>query len=441
MTPIFLERPLRRFTTNRSIDCGDAIDTAEWRAQPLSRFHALPLKPSLKILHHFRTRGSGAEGVHVAGIANAFAELGHRVVFSSPTGVDPRKTRGANPYAEAGKPGALARLTRRLPAFAFELLEIGYNAPAFFRNAALLQREQCDLIYERHAFFLFSTAFVARRFRVPLVVEVNELVGDPRVRRQPVFSAFARFCDRIVFRAASLIVAVSPHLQRRIAESGIDSKKILVLPNAVDRADFATPADGSGVRRRLGIGDATVIGFAGWFVPWHRLEMLLEVFAGLSAREKNLKLLLVGEGELRAALESVASRLGVRASVIFAGAVPHGEIPAHAAAMDICVVPHSNEYRSPIKLFEYMGQGRAVVAPRTEPIEMIVRDGVNGLLFQPGSNDDLAAQLANLAANPDLRERLGRQAREDVLENHTWTKNARRILDALGGNPGIAVSS
>ena len=67
--------------------------------------------------------------------------------------------------------------------------------------------------------------------------------------------------------------------------------------------------------------------------------------------------------------------------------------------MDIGVVPHSNEYRSPIKLFEYMGQGKAVVAPRTEPIEMVVNDGVNGLLF-----DSASKEVDSALAELDRRE-------------------------------------
>ena len=96
--------------------------------------------------------------------------------------------------------------------------------------------------------------------------------------------------------------------------------------------------------------------------------------------------------------------------------------------MNVCVVPHSNVYRSPIKLFEYMARGRAVVAPRTEPIETVVRHGENGLLFDPQDAADLRAQLARLANDSDLCERLGQAARETVRARHTWVENARAAL-------------
>ena len=317
------------------------------------------------------------------------------------------------------------------PKFLFELLEIAYNAFAGVRLSALLAREPFDLLYERHAFFLCVTALLAERRRVPLVVEVNELPGDERIRAQPWLLPLARLADRITFRRARLIVVVSPHLQRRIEAMGVRPENILVLPNAVDEQTLATSADGTAIRRRCDCENAILIGFAGWFVPWHRLEFLLAAFADLATREPNLRLMLVGDGPLREDLESQTAALGVAARVIFPGPVPHSAMPDYLAAMDICVVPHSNAFRSPIKLFEYMAQGRAVVAPRTEPIALVVRPGENGLLFDPESEDDLRSQLTVLIADAALRSRLGEQARRDVAEKHTWTQNARAVLSRL----------
>lgn len=389
----------------------------------------------MKILFHFRTQGTGAEGVHLAGIASALEELGHTLVFSSPTGLDPRSTAGRNPFARGPRRGLLARLAARAPAFIFELLEIGYNAVAVARNRALLSREKCELIYERHAFFLCSTALLAHWRGVPLVVEVNELTGDERVRAEPLLAALARWADRITFARASLIVAVSPHLARRIAALGIAPEKIVVLPNAVAASSFDRPADPGRVRRAHGLADAVVIGFSGWFVPWHRLDRLITEFAPLARGDASLRLMLVGDGDLKSALAGQAEQLGIADRVVFTGAIPHAEMADHLAAMDIAVVPHSNAYRSPIKLFESMAQGCAVVAPRIEPIEAIIRHGENGVLFDPADAADLSRQLARLITDATLRKQLGNRAREDVRANHTWTKNAETMLQKLSEVP------
>ena len=384
----------------------------------------------MRILYHFRTQGTGAEGVHIAGIATALEGLGHEVVFSSPTGVDPRATAGANPFGQR-KRGLLARLAAKAPGIVFECLELAYNAVAWLRNRRLLAQERCGLIYERHAFFLCSTALLAQRRGVPLVVEVNELGGDERIRPEPWLAPLARWADRVTFVRASLIVVVSPHLQRRIVAMGIAPEKILVLPNAVGESALDAPADSAAVRAGLGLGDATVIGFVGWFVAWHRLDVLLAQFAALT--DPRIRLLLVGDGVLRGALVEQAAQLGIGERIVFAGSVPHSEIPSHIAAMDICVVPHSNEFRSPIKLFECMARARAVVAPVTEPIAMVLRDGENGLLFDPENPATLGTALARLIADEPLRTRLGQQAQADVRARHTWRHNAEAVLAGVRG--------
>ncbi len=385
----------------------------------------------MNILFHFRTQGTGAEGVHLAGMAGAFRRLGHTVVFSSPASIDPTATAGENPFLPRRR-SLLARLAAHAPAVLFELLEIAYNAFAGFRLGTLLRQERFDLIYERHAFFLCITAFLAQRHRLPLVVEVNELAGDERVRADPWLLPLARLADRITFQRARLIVVVSPHLQRRVEAMGISPAKILVLPNGVDEQTLATPADGQSIRRRYQCESAVVVGFAGWFVPWHRLDALVAQFAALAAGKAGLRLMLVGDGPLRKSLETQTSALGIREHLILPGPVPHSKMPEYLSATDICVIPHSNAYRSPIKLFEYMAAGRAIVAPHTEPIALILRHGENGLLFDPENDGALHGQLAALAGDPALRSRLGIQARRDVGERHTWTENARKLLSRIG---------
>ena len=385
----------------------------------------------MRILYHFRTQGTGAEGIHIAGMARAFEELGYTVTFSSPTGNDPRETAGASPFAQGASRTLLSRLAAGLPAILFECMEIAYNHVAYRRNRAVLGQGKFDFIYERHAFFLSSTAKLAKERGIPLVVEVNEFAGDERVRATPRLHTLARRADLITFQAARLIVVVSPHLQRRIADLGIDSGKVLVMPNAVGEHFFAAPSQRTHVRSRLGLDESLIIGFVGWFVAWHRLDRLIEVFASISGAHHSARLLLVGDGPLKSALLSQAKSLGVGERVVLVGPVPHADIHGWLDAMDVAVVPHANEYRSPIKLFEAMARGKAVLAPRTEPIASVVQDGTTGMLFSTNDEADLAGKLGVMVEDTALRERLGAAARMDVENNHTWRMNAQKVLDAL----------
>ncbi len=390
----------------------------------------------MNILYHFRTRGTGPESVHIAGVAKAFEDVGNKVSFCSPTDVNPLECAGANPYGGRARSGLIRRLVDLCPGFLFEFLELGYNISAWRRIKRLLSSGDFGLIYERHAFFLCSTAILAKRRGIPLVIEVNELVGDDRVRRQPLLSPLARKCDRIALSRASVIITVSPHLKRRIADMGIDAQKILVLPNAIDEADYESLPTPFELPERLHPApDTVVIGFVGWFVAWHRLDRLIEVVANLARTRPQLRLALVGDGELRDSLKAQVETVGLESQTWFTGSVAHSEIPAQIGCMDICVVPHSNEFRSPIKLFEYMGQGKTIVAPRTEPIEMVIEDGKNGILFDPESVDGLERALEKVIDNQELRQRIGKQARTDALERHTWKRNAEKTLAAVASAP------
>ena len=233
---------------------------------------------AMHILYHFRTQGVGAEGVHVAGVSGAFRELGHEVTFSSPTGVDPTKSGGGDPYAKKAGNGAASiwgPLARHAPRILFETMELGYNGVALARNLQLIRHHHVDVIYERHAYFGCLTALLARWARLPLVVEVNELVGDERVRGEPVLASIALSTDRMVFAQADLIVVVSPHLKRLLVDRGVDAQKIVVQPNGVALRDVKTAADPGAVRQRHHLSDALVVGFVGFFVKWHRLDWLI----------------------------------------------------------------------------------------------------------------------------------------------------------------------
>src|SRR5277367_1822166 len=107
----------------------------------------------MNILFHFRIQGTGAEGVHIAGMAGAFRALGHGVVFSSPGSVDPTATAGENPFRSRRR-SFLGRLAAAAPRVVFELMEIAYNAFAGGQLETLLRHEKFGLVYERHAFFL-----------------------------------------------------------------------------------------------------------------------------------------------------------------------------------------------------------------------------------------------------------------------------------------------
>lgn len=118
---------------------------------------------------------------------------------------------------------------------------------------------------------------------------------------------------------------------------------------------------------------------------------------------------------------------------LYAGHVPPDEAPLYLSAFDVCALPlpaetHFAQYASPMKLFEYMAAGRAIVASDLPSWSDVVTDRETALLLPP---DDVAAwseAIDSLRHDGDLRMRLGKCARERALEHYSWDVRAERIL-------------
>src|SRR6266566_3881819 len=204
--------------------------------------------------------------------------------------------------------------------------------------------------------------------------------------------------------------------------------RVHVIPNGVDaerfRPDVRPAAPGT-------LGSFTV-GFVGSMKPWHGLDVLVEAFARLHGRVPDARLLLVGDGPARAAACADLSARGLGGVVHCTEAVPPLEVPGLLTSLDAAVAPYAcanGFYFSPLKVYEYMAAGRAVVASRVGQLQTVIQHDVNGLLCPPGDAAALAAALERLRCEPAVRARLGRAARATVLDNHTWDAVAARVLE------------
>ena len=382
----------------------------------------------MRILLHHRTRALGAEGVHIRGIARALQDIGHEVHVVSPRGLTSISDGGSTHRKTAVRTGVFDWVSRHAPELFFEICELGYNIVGYRNIRRLLDKHHFDLVYERYAFFTWCGVFLAKKRGVPYVVEVNEVAGIERVRGQ-VLVPLSRFIERRVFEKADAIIVVSEFLKDRIARDRIDTAKVHVCPNATDVRMFHPLVDSRGAKQRFHLGNRITIGFTGSLLPWHNLELLFEAVREIiDEGEYDLSLLLVGEGPFRQDLEDSVAGKNLREHVVFAGAVDYSEVAELIGAMDICVIPHSNLFRSPIKLFEYMAMGKPVIAPDTRPIAQVIRHGENGFLFKVGDKDSLKRALVYLLQNKQKRTELGETARKTVCEAHTWGHNAREIV-------------
>jgi glycosyltransferase involved in cell wall biosynthesis len=245
--------------------------------------------------------------------------------------------------------------------------------------------------------------------------------------------SLAKWCEGAAWRGADLTLPVTGVLAQHVIEAGVAPEKILVLHNGISREHFAPSVSGDAIRARHGLDGKLVIGFTGFLRAWHGLPEVLQVISEMEGQYA-LHFLVVGDGPARADLEREAKRLGIEHRMTITGLVQRDQIPGYVAAFDIAVQPKATPYASPLKLFEYMALGRAIVAPDQLNVQEVLTDGVNGLLFVPGDSASLKAALLRLIADPNERQRLGAGAQATMDErNLTWDGNATRICAYFAG--------
>ncbi len=391
----------------------------------------------MSILYHFRVRGVGAERVHIAGIAKGFRELGHPVQFVSPFNVNPLEDTEPEVRANSSKPSVLERAVHAaadvVPQIAFEAMELAYNGVAVPKLLNQLQRRRYGFIYERYAFFNLAGALASKLSGAPLLVEVNELAGYERVREQRLVSLAQRI-ENIVFNHATLVVTVSDFLTERVSRIVEGRVPVVTIPNGVARewlTSTPSPSRVDAIRRSLGLVGRRVIAFSGGLVHWHNFGPLIEAVARVRQSVPNLVLMLVGDGVLKGEIQNMAERLRVSDALVFAGTVPHRQVADYLSAAEVAVVPHTNEYRSPIKMFEYMGLGKVVVAPAMAPIRRVIQDRQNGFLFEAGNVDSLTRTLKEALLSGEHARRVGEAARQLIARDFTWEQHAERIVELM----------
>jgi glycosyltransferase involved in cell wall biosynthesis len=393
--------------------------------------HGIYQRLFLKIIYHHRTRGDGAEGIHIGEMVSALEALGHKVQLVCPSAS--RRELGIS-LGMKGISSKEAKTKKGLfKLLVTHTLELGYNAISFIRLSWNIFRDRPDLVYERYSCYHFGGTLACRLQRVPLVLEVNSTYAGRFQRRKLAYPRLCRWIEDWVFRKSQLVCVVSEPLKACVEDRQVQSELVLVIPNAVN-PNHRIQSDnvGKGIREELGIDqDAVVIGFVGSLRRWHGIEFLAEAIPSVVNRTPNCVFLIVGTGELEAEFKSSVCSKNLEQHVRFTGGVPYDSVPRYISAIDIGLMPDSNEWGSPMKILEYMLQAKPVVAPRLGPIEEIVENGQTGMLFERKSITDFVSIVAKLATDFSSRERIGKESQRYVLAERTWISNVEKVLSSF----------
>jgi glycosyltransferase involved in cell wall biosynthesis len=281
------------------------------------------------------------------------------------------------------------------------------------------------------------------RYGLPVVYEVRGFWEDTWLSRYPDNDKLSsselyqrnRALETQSMLAADLVVTLGEAMRDEIAARGVPAEKILIVPNAVS-AEFLRPLpDATTLRDELGLEpDEPVVGVVTSLVRHEGIGTLLEATAILRARGVPARALIVGDGPERAALQRQAAQAGLAGAAVFTGRVPASKVRQFHALLDVFVVPRTPDrvcqLVTPLKPVEAMASGLCVVTSEVKALTEIVKHEVTGMRTVPQDPVSLADCLERLIYSPDIRRKLGDNAREWVARDRTWANHAARYRDA-----------
>lgn len=385
----------------------------------------------MRILYHHRTASKDGQAVHIEEMIEALRSQGHEVRVVAPGAPQAPADVPAQGVGRMGRDmDWVHRLKALLPKAAYEGMELAYNLVAYRKLLAAAREFQPHLIYERYNLFLLAGLLVKKRLGIPLLLEVNSPLVLERSQHSGglALRRLARWAEGTAWRGADAVLPVTQVLGDHVRAYGVPGDRIHVIPNGINRAHFADAPTPDVAKGRLGLQGKVVLGFTGFVRDWHGMDRVIRWMSS-DAAPANARLLVVGDGPVRAELEQLAASLQLGERVRFTGVVHRDRVPGLVAAFDVALQPAVVDYASPLKLIEYLALGKAIVAPNQPNIAEVLDDGVNALLFEPGDTLGLERSLARLAHEPALRQRLGQGARDTIQGRQlTWAGNARKAV-------------
>jgi glycosyltransferase involved in cell wall biosynthesis len=372
-------------------------------------------------------------GTHMREMIHAFKGLGHEVHFyigGEEGQIVQQKTRQPN---TSYTPKIKSKVKQLVPKILWEtsrdlqLLKVDRQRKK--RLTELCREFNPDLIYERSHYGMISGVRVAKELRIRHVLEVNSPNVQERIALSgpSLLSKRAQRRDEWAFQNSNHVLTVSTRLAQML-NIPVLAQRWNVTPNAI-RPGQEVNSKQRPTRGELQIPEKSfLIGFVGSIFPWHGVDLLIDSIRLLVNQGMDARALIVGDGSVRTELIERSKRLEVADRVTWTGAIPNEDVYGYSSICSALIMAKSNEYGSPVKLFEYALSDRPVIAPNYEPVKEVMEDRVHGLLVPPDA-DAIAHAVLELQ-DSSLARKLSENWRNKVLGQHTWQHNAKVALNA-----------
>ena len=369
-------------------------------------------------------------GSHMRGMVNGFREEGHTLEILV-LGKKPQSTDSAS-QTNCFKTVLKKLLPKILWRTLKEIQLIRFDKYAAKELRLTIEKFNPEVVYERSAWMSNGSVQVLKQFNLKHVVEINAPFEE-EVKEFERASSFISFIGKNklknLLQSANLVTPITSSLQKHIVKNyDVNPQNCFVVPNAIDKSEIQiTESRVQEIRKTLDLTDNIVVGFVGSIFPYHGVDRLIHAVSKLN--NSDVELLIVGDGYLISELKEQASLLGLNSRVHFTGSVPKRDIYNYIAAMDIVTLPNTEWYCSPVKLFEYGALGKVILAVNEAGVSDVMTD-TDGMLFE-NNEGDFQEALNFTISNLNQLKGKSNTFQQKIFSNHTWSANARQILNQL----------
>ncbi len=300
------------------------------------------------------------------------------------------------------------------------------------RVRRLARAERVALIHGHSLFYCgLAAALAARSLGLPSVYEVRSLIEDGLAEEGgtaaggALYRAYRAF-EWLAVHLATHVVVISDGLRADLVARGVAAERITVVRNGVDATSQhpATARDPSLLAADGFPGDAFVLGYVGTLLAYESLDLLLDAVAALAPEMPALRLLIVGDGPSREALERRSRERGLATRVRFTGRLPHEDVGRLYGSIDLFVLPRRptrlTNLVTPLKPLEIMARAKPVLASDCGGHRELIIPGLNGFLYDARAPRGLEEALRDLANRRGELGALGAAARAWVTRERSW---------------------
>lgn len=325
------------------------------------------------------------------------------------------------------------------------------------RIIEVARREMPDLIHGHSSILCGIPSYVAaRQLGLPCIYEIRSFWEDAAVTsgttRERSFKYRAiRLAETSLARRVDGLICISTGIKNEMVQRGLLAQDVHVVPNGVDTERFSPVQPDERAQVKYGVRGKKVVAYIGTLFPFEGVGYLVRALIRLikDHGRDDIRGLIVGGGASHEECKAIAAAAGAAEKILHVGQVPHAEVQTLYSIADVLVYPRESdrltELVTPLKPLEAMAMEKPVIGSDVGGLLELIQNDVTGLIHRHGDVDDVAEKIRRLIDDEALRQRLGRRAREWVVENRQWRTLIQRHFDIYdrartGGSKGFGRS-